>query len=259
MPSVLAIAAHPDDIEFAMAGTMLQLQARGWDLHYMNLCDGSKGSTQLDPESCAATRRQEAKVAAERLGATFYPPIWRDMELRYDDALLRQVASVVRQTQASIVLTHAPSDYMEDHEYACRLAVSAAFTHGMPNYETNPSVAPYFEPVTVYHAQPHGNRTSLGQRVRPHFWVNIEAVIDQKEQALAAHACQQEWLDSSQGMNSYLQTMWDLGADAGQQSGQFQYAEGWRRREHWGFCGADDDPLRAALADLIVDDTPRDT
>jgi hypothetical protein len=70
---------------------------------------------------------------------------------------------------------------------------------------------------------------------------------------------QQEWLDSSQGMNSYLQTMWDLGADAGQQSGQFQYAEGWRRREHWGFCGADDDPLRAALADLIVDDTPRDT
>lgn len=258
MPSVLAIAAHPDDIEFVMAGTMLHLKARGWDLHYLNVCDGSKGSTQLDPETCAATRRREAQKAAELLGATFYEPMWPDMELHYSTALVQRVAAVVRQSKATVVLTHAPTDYMEDHEFACRLAVSAAFAHGMPNFETIPPTEPYFEPVTLYHAQPHGNRTPLGHRVRPHFWVNTTAVIQRKETVLAAHASQQEWLDASQGMNSYLQTMWDLGADAGRLSGKYPYAEGWRRREHWGFCGADDDPLRDALYDLVVDDTPRE-
>ena len=47
--------------------------------------------------------------------------------------------------------------------------------------------------------------------------------------------------------------MRDLSLQMGQKSGKFQYAEGWRRREHWGFCGPDDDPLRDALADIIVD------
>ena len=50
MPSALAIAAHPDDIEFLYAGTMLQLGRRGWDLHYINLCDGSRGSTTMNQQ-----------------------------------------------------------------------------------------------------------------------------------------------------------------------------------------------------------------
>lgn len=258
MPSVLAIAAHPDDIEYVMCGTMLQLLDRGWDLHYLNVADGSRGSTQLGPVECAAKRLQEAEEAARRMGATFYPPIGRDMEMAYTTELFQRVAAVVRQTKASIVLTHSPIDYMEDHEFVCRLAVSAAFAHGMPNFETVPPVEPYYEPVTVYHAQPVGNRTPTGQRVRPHFWVDIESVMDRKEAALAAHESQREWLDSSQGMDSYVQTMIDLAADSGNMSGKFKAAEGWRRREHWGFCDAEDDPLRDALSDLLVDDLPRD-
>ncbi|MEO8269951.1 MAG: PIG-L family deacetylase [Aureliella sp.] len=39
--SVLAIAAHPDDIEFVMAGTLLQLSQRGWQVHYFNIANGS--------------------------------------------------------------------------------------------------------------------------------------------------------------------------------------------------------------------------
>lgn len=258
MPSVLAIAAHPDDIEFVMSGTMLLLKDRGWDLHYLNLADGSRGSTQLSPGKCATTRLREAKDAAAALGASFYPPITRDMEVAYTTEMVQRVAAVVRQSRASIVLTHAPVDYMEDHEITCRIAVTAAFAHGMPNLPTLPDAEAYFDPVTVYHAQPHGNRTPLGQRVQPHFWVDIEEVLPRKEEALGCHRSQAEWLDQSQGMNSYVQTMKDLGRDSGQQSGQFAYAEGWRRREHWGFCGPDDDPLRHALADRIVEAVPRD-
>lgn len=253
MPAALAIAAHPDDIEFLMAGTMLQLAARGWELHYMNLCDGSRGSTTMGREECAATRLGEARRAAERLGATFYGPIFPDMEASYQDAYLRKVAAVVRQAKPSVLLTHSPQDYMEDHENACRLAVSAAFCHGMPNYESDPPTEVFMEPVTVYHAQPVGNTTPLGDPVRPHFIVDTTAVIEEKVNALACHASQKQWLDESQGQDSYLETLRQWSREMGRQGGAFAHGEGWRKHQHWGFCGPDDDPLRDALRDLIVE------
>ena len=253
MPAALAIAAHPDDIEYVMAGTMLHLAARGWDLHYMNVCDGSRGSTTLSETECAATRFAEAQKAAEVLGATFYPPIARDMEVLYLPENYAKVAAVLRRCRPSVVLTHAPVDYMEDHETVCRLAVTAAFMHGMPNFQTDPPEEAFFEPVTVYHAQPHGNRTPMGEPVYPHFYVDTGAVIDKKMESLMCHESQRPWLDSSQGMDSYTETMLTLGRQTGCMSGKFEFAEGWRRREHWGFCGPDDDPLRDALSDLIVE------
>lgn len=253
MPSVLAIAAHPDDIEYLMVGTMLQLQRRGWDLHYVNLCDGSRGSTTMGREECARTRLAEAKNACDLIGAQFYDPIYPDMAASYSFENLAKVTAIVRKARASIVLTHSPSDYMEDHETACRLAVSAAFSHGMPNLESDPPVEPYFDPVTVYHCQPVGNRTPLGDLVMPHFFVDHTDLIDKKVEMLACHASQKEWLDASQGMDSYLQTMRDVNAETGKMSGRFQYAEGWRKHLHWGFCGPEDDPLRQALADIVVD------
>ena len=253
MPSVIAIAAHPDDIEYTMAGTLLQLAKRGWDLHYVNLCDGSFGSSTMGPEECARTRLSEAHEACRVLGATFYPPIYPDMEAEYTFANVAKVTAYVRQSRASIVLTQSPSDYMEDHETACRLAVSAAFSRGMPNLISDPPVDCYYTPVTVYHTQPVGNRPPLGELVVPQFYVDHTELIDTKEASLACHACQKVWLDESQGMDSYLQTMRDAGAELGRMSGQFEYAEGWRRHLHWGFCGPDDDPLRDALADVIVE------
>ena len=247
MPSVLAIAAHHDDIEFVMAGTMLQLKKLGWDLHYMDLADGCRGSTTMNRKTCAAVRLEEARAAAISLGATFYPPICPDMEIAYTTELLRKVAAVVRIAKPSILLTHSPIDYMEDHENACKLAVTAAFTHGMPNFESDPEVATFSDPVTVYHAQPIGNATPLGEVVYPKLYVDIADVLDPKVAALACHASQKQWLDDSQGMDSYLETMRDMCAKIGSMSGVYEYAEGWRRREHWGFCGPDDDPLAKAL------------
>ena len=253
MPAVLAIAAHPDDIEFFMAGAMLQLARRGWELHYANLCDGSRGSTTMDRATCAATRLIEARDAAKVIGATFHDPIFPDMEAAYTTENLRKVAAIVRKAKPTIVLTHSPIDYMEDHETCCRLAVSAAFAHGMPNLESDPELPVYMDPVTVYHSQTPGHRTPLGEWITPHMDVDETDVIETKVEALACHASQKQWLDESQGMDSYLQAMRDLSLQMGQKSGKFQYAEGWRRREHWGFCGPDDDPLRDALADIIVD------
>ncbi len=247
MPSALAIFAHPDDIEFVAAGTLLQLKERGWDIHYMNLCKGSGGSVQMNATTTALKRLAEAQEAARILGAKFYPPISDDLELTYDPGLLRKVSAVVRESQASIVLTHSPQDYMEDHMFASRLAVSAAFMHGIPNLPSDPPREAYFHDVTVYHAMPHGLRDPLRKRIYAGLYANTTSVHETKRRALAAHESQKHWLDVSQGMDSYLISMDEASRAVGRLSEKFEFAEGWRRHLHLGFSAADVDPLRNAL------------
>ena len=103
MPSVLAIFAHPDDIEFIAAGTLLQLKSRGWDTHYFNLAAGSGGSVEYNAAKTRAVRLREAKHAAKLLGAKFYPPVGDDLQILYSTPLLRKVAAVVRAAKPTIV------------------------------------------------------------------------------------------------------------------------------------------------------------
>lgn len=251
--SALAIAAHPDDIELFMSGTLLLLKQRGYEIHYWNLANGCCGTTQYDRETITRMRREEAMAAAELAGATYYESIADDLQIFYDQPSLAKVAAGVRQAKPEIVLTHSPNDYMEDHMNACRLAVTAAFTRGMPNFITDPEEPPYEGQVTVYHAQPFSHLDPLRRPVTPDYWVNVESVLERKVELLAQHRSQKDWLDESQGHDSYLETLRQLDAEGGRLSGRWKYAEGWRRHLHLGYCGPNDDPLRETLDDLIVD------
>jgi len=249
MPTVLAIAAHPDDIEFLMAGTMLRLRDEGYDLHYMNLANGCCGSTTTSRVETARIREQEARAAADHLNAKFYPPICDDLAVFYDETTLARVAAVVRQAAPDILLTHAPADYMEDHVNTCRLAVTAAFSRGMPNFPTLPEIEPITKPVVVYHAQPYGHHDPLGEFVHPQIFVDVSSVQDEKAELLGLHASQKQWLDESQGLDSYLKTMRDLDAELGRRSVLFTHAEGWRRHLHLGLCAPDANPLLDVLGE----------
>lgn len=245
--AAIAIAAHPDDIEFLMAGTLLRLKEVGYEIHYMNVANGCCGTTQYDAETITAMRREEGQQAAAALGATFHESISNDLEIFYNESLLRKIAAVIRQVAPRIVLTHSPTDYMEDHTNTCRLAVTAAFSRGMPNFRVTPDRPPVEGPVTVYHAQPYSNHDPLRQQVVPELFVDVTDLQEAKRQALACHVSQKQWLDESQGLDSYLHALSELDREVGQLSAQFEFAEGWRRRLHLGFCGPDDDPLREAL------------
>jgi N-acetylglucosamine malate deacetylase 1 len=247
MPSALAITAHPDDIEFVAAGTLLLLKEAGWDIHYFNLCRGNCGSVQYDGDTTARIRLEEATEAARILGASFYPPIANDLEIVYSVELLRQVSAVIREAKPNLILTHSPQDYMEDHQNTCRLAVTAAFSHGMPNWETQPQRPPYDGEITVYHAMPHGLADPLRHPIVPDCYIDTTSVHARKREALAAHASQKHWLDVSQGMDSYLISLDEMAAELGRRSGSFQYAEGWRRHLHLGFSSKEIDPLRDML------------
>lgn len=230
-----------------MAGTLVLLRQAGYETHYFNLLTGHCGSVTEPAAATRRRRRQEAIQAAKILGAVWHPPIADDVEIVYAAAHLRRVAAVIRETRASIVLTHSPQDYMEDHMIAGRLAVTGAFTHGMPNFRTTPARPPYPDDVTVYHAMPHGLQDGLRRRVTAGAFVNTAAVQPIKHAALAAHQSQQRWLKVSQGMNSYLQAMTDMSTAVGRMSRRCKHAEGWRRHLHLGFSAAEIDPLRDAL------------
>jgi LmbE family N-acetylglucosaminyl deacetylase len=230
-----------------MAGTLLLLGRAGYETHYFNLLTGNGGSAEYSGRVTRRVRRQEAQRAAQVLGARWHPPVADDLELVYSVANLRKVAAVIRQVRPSIVLTHAPQDYMEDHMVTCRLAVTAAFARGIQNFNTIPTRRSSAADVTVYHAMPHGLADGLRQRVMPGAFVNTSPVQATKLAALAEHHSQQHWLRLSQGMNSYVQSMVEMSRAVGRMSGRFAHAEGWRRHLHYGFSQREIDPLKEAL------------
>ena len=252
MTIAIAIAAHPDDIELFMSGTLILLRAAGCEIHYMNVANGCCGTTKYDAETISRMRRAEASAAASSIGATFHESICDDIGIFYDRPTISRMASTIRQVAPDIVLTHAPADYMEDHMNTCRLAVTAAFTRGMPNFVVDPPMPPIDRKVTVYHAQPFSHQDPLRQPVEPDMYVDVTDVVEEKVAMLAQHVTQKKWLDESQGHDSYLQMLRDLDEECGRMSGVFNFAEGWRRHLHLGFCDPDDDPLREALQDRVM-------
>lgn len=244
MKTAIAIAAHPDDIEFLMSGTLMLLAEAGYEIHYWNLANGSCGTTEYDVADIVAIRRDEAMSAAQRLGAHFHESICNDLEIFYDQATLANVAAVIRDVRPQIVLTHSPVDYMEDHTNTCRLVVTAAFSRSMRNFPVEPPRDPIGGSTTIYHAQPYSHHDPLGHLVRPEQFVDVSDLMDRKVELLACHRSQKLWLDQSQGLDSYLQTLKHLDAQAGSMSGRFDFAEGWRRHWHLGFCEPGADPLK---------------
>ena len=239
----LAAVAHPDDIEFCFAGTLLRLRDAGYAIHMWNLANGSCGSATLGPAEIARVRASEAQAAAEVAGATSHPPLFDDLAVFYDAPSLARVSGVLRTIQPQVILTHAPSDYMEDHQNVCRLIVTAAFARGMPNQRCEPATPPWDGPVRLYHAAPHGHRDALGERFRPDLLVDIDGVHAEKRRMLARHESQARWLEASQGMASYLEQMEAQDREMARLGPPLVRAEGWRRHAHLGFCPPEFDPL----------------
>ncbi len=76
--------------------------------------------------------------------------------------------------------------------------------------------------------------------------------MERKAELLRCHASQDAWLDSTQKMSSYIQNMVDAGKLLGKLSGKFEAAEGFTQHLHLGYSEPNFDPLRNALAELVV-------
>jgi N-acetylglucosamine malate deacetylase 1 len=250
--TALAMAAHPDDIEFMMSGTLLLLQDAGVEIHVCNLANGCYGSEVMSAAETARVRQREAVAAAELAGALWHPSLFDDLGIFYDAPSLAKVTAVIRRIQPDIILTLALRDYMEDHCLAARLTCSAAFNRGAPSYITDPPEPAYNRPVAIYHALPHSLMDMERRPAVPDFVVDVTGKMDRKRAMLALHASQKEWLDATQGMSSYIEIMVERARQIGRCFGETEFAEGWTRHNHTGYCDADFDPLGELLEEFVV-------
>jgi len=248
----LAVGAHPDDVEFVMAGTLALLGDAGWELHIMTVGNGNCGTAQYTHEEIIRIRGREARNASGLIGAEYHRGLVNDIEIYYEDELLRRVTGRVRRIKPNIVLTHSPQDYMEDHMNTSRLMVTACFCRGMRNWQSIPREAPTFQDCSIYHAQPMGNVDPLRNPIIPSLLVDVTAKMDVKADMLREHRSQKDWLDVSQGKDAYIDAMRDMAEQVADMSeSTVQYAEGWRQHLHVGLSAQDGDPLSDVLGDLV--------
>lgn len=227
---VLAIHAHPDDIEFQCAGTLALLKQAGCVITVATMTPGDCGSAEHTAEEIASIRREEAHAAAALLAADCLCLEFRDMAIFNDDESRRRVSEVLRRVRPDIVLTAPPVDYLADHEMTSLLVRDACFAAPLPNYVTR-----QWEPASPLAAIPHlyfvdalGGCDRENRDLPVDFLVDVTAVFPLKRSMLACHASQRNWLLKHHGIDEYLQSQEQWSRRRGTQLG-VEHAEGFRQ------------------------------
>ncbi len=230
MAKILAIHAHPDDVEFLAGGTLALLAGLGHEITIATFTPGDCGSHQLGPREIAAVRRQEAANAAALIAARYICLEMRDLAIFLDDAARRRVTETLRQTRPELVLTASPMDYHCDHEAVSVLVRDACFAAPAPNYDTRTEapVPPLDRIPHLYFMDPLEGRDRDGRVVEPDFVVDIAPTFARKRAMLAEHASQRIWLQQHHGTDNYLDEMERWTRERGQLVG-LPYGEGFRR------------------------------
>ncbi len=227
---ILAIHAHPDDVEFQCAGTLALLAERGHEVIIATMAPGDCGSVEHGPEEIAEIRRGEARTAAGLIGADYQCLEFRDLAIFSDDPSRRKVVEFLRRVRPDVVITAPPVDYLADHEETSKLVRDACFVASVPNYKTK-----QWEPGTplekipyLYYVDPIGGVDREGKTVAPDFWVDVTEVWDRKKEMLACHASQRDWLLKQHGIDEYLKVQEETGRARGKEVG-VEFAEGFRQ------------------------------
>jgi LmbE family N-acetylglucosaminyl deacetylase len=226
MKRVLAIHAHPDDVEILAGGTVALLTAAGHSVTIATMTAGDCGSAELSSEEISAIRLKEAQAAAELGGAEYRCCGFSDLEIFNNSASRRRVTEILRIARPDIVLTSSQVDYMADHETTSALVRDACFAAPAALYRTE---APALTAIPhLYYMDPLGGSYPDGSDAIRDFCVNVGPVFARKRAMLEQHASQREWLRRHHGMDDYILQMEAATRAAGAKFG-FEFGEGFRQ------------------------------
>lgn len=222
---ILAIGAHPDDLELLCGGTLARCVARGDYVVMAHACNGNKGHASIPPEQLAATRAAEAAAAARVIGAEPMGLGFPDAEIYLDHSTTSRFVDAIRTARPDVIITHDPGDYHADHTTVTQLVLAASYVASTPNYETG--LAPHSLVPPVYFMD-----TLAGINFSPTEYVDITDVLAIKKQAMRQHASQLRWI-SDQHSTDVLEFLESVARFRGLQCG-VRYAEGFRCAPAWG-------------------------
>ena len=245
--SVLGIFSHPDDAEMVCAGTLSLFRKAGWKVHIATMAPGDKGTAEFSRIKISRIRKAEAAKAAEIIGATYHCLELEDVYILYDRESINRATAIIRSIRPTIVFTASPNDYMVDHELTSMIVQTACFSSGIKNMEVD---VPPYEPVPyLYYCDPMEGKDIFGKPVIPSMYVDISGEIKIKEEMLARHESQRNWLLTHHKMDEYILAMKRFALDRGMKAG-VEYAEGFR--QHLGHGFPQNNILLQELGKLVI-------
>lgn len=161
---ILAIGAHPDDIEIGCGGTLMKMRAEGNDINILTLSLGSVGG---DPD----IRKKEAEMAAKLQGAQLFLGNFIDTKIVASLETIQFIESVVQQIQPTHVYTHSFNDSHQDHRSVYQATVTAC--------RLIPNVFSYLSPSGTVD-------------FRPNIFISIDNYMEDKLRSLAVYVSQKE-------------------------------------------------------------------
>jgi len=219
---ILAIGAHPDDVELGCGGTIIKMVSEGKKVAVVDLTQGELGTRGTEE-----TRRQEAENAAKILGISARENLkMKDGFLQNSEEYQMRIVRMIRKYQPEIVLANAIEDRHPDHAKAAKLISDACFLSGLRKIETeyNGENQGAWRPKHIFHYIQWKN-------IVPDFVIDISEFMDKKIEACLAYQTQFYNPDSKEPVTpiatkDFLESLTYRAQDLGRLSG-VEYAEGY--------------------------------
>ena len=218
--NVLAIGAHPDDVEIACSGTLAKCVKRGDRVVVCHASTGNLGHVVIPPDELTQMRAQEAKEAGAMAGIEVIGGMFNDLDIFDNNKASRdKIVDVIKYADPDFIITHNPDDYMPDHTAVSLMVADASVAATLPNYKSR-----YSEPAKLV---PIFYMDSLaGVNFQPTEYVDITEEIDLKIRMLRCHRSQLEWMREHDGID-FADMVRTCSRYRGYQCGA-AYAEGFR-------------------------------
>ena len=225
--NILAVGAHPDDIEINCGGTLAKYAALGHKVFMATATNGNIGSATLPMEEIGRIRKQEAANSAAIIGAE-YICLDYDDEMFFEDPRKTRLEfiNLVRHCKADVILTHPPKDYNPDHELTGKIITDIAVMIPIAKLETEEE--PYDVIPSIWYFEP-----SCCMGFNPTDYVDITDYFETKKKMLGCMESQKAWMAANYASlrddeEKFFDTIRIMGEFRGMQA-QCKYAEGFVR------------------------------
>ncbi len=176
MVDILAFGAHPDDVEFCCAGTMILMQRKGYRTGVIDLTRGELGTN-----GTARSRAQEARAGAKIMGVSVRECLGiPDGDVALTQSNIRKVMVAIRRHRPRIILVSFGLDRHPDHEHASRLVREGAFYAGLRKIATRDrgrAQEPHRPEMTLMYRHSFAMDPSIVVDVTPVWNERINAVL----------------------------------------------------------------------------------
>lgn len=184
---ILAVSAHPDDIELRCGGTLARYADMGHHVMMAYATNGDKGHRTIPPVELAQIREKEARAAAAVIGAEVFWLNFPDGEIFYDKETRLAFVDMIRQARPDIILTHWRDAYHPDHMATSQLVCGASYISTVPHIKTAHPASEAI-PLIYYFEVDYSIENAAAE------YVDVSSVYETKCKMLACHESQYVWL-----------------------------------------------------------------